>query len=465
MKISRRKALRLATFIGTIWLTSNDTIFAEEEKTNINIKRKKALVIGAGMAGITAAKKLLENNFDVTVIEARERPGGRILTSNIGNISVDMGAAWIHGDSPSNPLMELVEKYKLVTAPTNWDETWFYTERGNIIEDRDFNSIERITNKIIIKIHKLQINATSDQSMESIIEDLFEGIRAPSIVKNGVKWWLSSEIEAVSAANYKDLSLQYWDEDEAYEGDDLLLLEGYGNLIKKMTEGINIEYNKRVDEIEYGKTEVIISGEWGRMSGDIAIVTVPLGVLKNKSIDFVPKLPEEKIDSIERLEMGLLNKIVIQFDKRFWPSKAHRLGLISESTNERIEFFPARPASDNAVLIALTYGDYARSLERRSKEEILHIMLSQIKKLFPRVSKSNIVDILVTKWDSDEFTYGSYSYIPPNASLDDCETLSKPVENNLLFAGEATNRYYLGTVHGAYISGLRAASQALLMNN
>ena len=214
-----------------------------------------------------------------------------------------------------------------------------------------------------------------------------------------------------------------------------------------------------------GVSEVIISGEWGRVSGDIAIVTVPLGVLKNKSIDFVPKLPEEKIDCIERLEMGLLNKIVIQFDKRFWPSKAHRLGLISESTNERIEFFPARPASDNAVLIALTYGDYARSLERRSKEEILHIMLSQIKKLFPRVSKSNIVDMLVTKWDSDEFTYGSYSYIPPNASLDDCETLSKPVGNNLLFAGEATNRYYLGTVHGAYISGLRAASQALLINS
>ena len=97
MKISRRKALRLATFIGTIWLTSNDTIFAEEEKTNINIKRKKVIVIGAGMAGVTAAKQLLENNFDVTVIEARERPGGRILTSNIGNISVDMGAAWIHG--------------------------------------------------------------------------------------------------------------------------------------------------------------------------------------------------------------------------------------------------------------------------------------------------------------------------------------------------------------------------------
>ena len=90
MKISRRKALKLATFIGTIWLASNDTIFAEEEKTNI--KRKKAIVIGAGMAGVTAAKKLLENNFDVTVIEARERPGGRILTS---------ATAWNDGDAAS----------------------------------------------------------------------------------------------------------------------------------------------------------------------------------------------------------------------------------------------------------------------------------------------------------------------------------------------------------------------------
>lgn len=464
MKISRRKALQIAAFGSTIWLVSNQTKLIAAGTSSINRKRKKAIVIGAGMSGITAAKHLLDNNFDVTILEARERPGGRISTSKIGSISVDMGASWIHGDSQLNPLMKLVDKYNLKTAVTNWDQTWLYGEKGIVIEDKEYNSIERKSNQIIQKIYELQESSSADQSMKIVIEDLISEIRAPSLIKNGVKWLLSVDIEGGYAADYKDLSLWYWDDGEGFEGNDIFLLDGYGSLIKKMIEGVNIEYNVKVDKIKYSEEGVLISGEWGSVKGDIAIVTVPLGVLKNKSINFVPPLTPEKEQSIERLEMGTLNKVFIEFDKRFWPTKAHRLGHITGDTNASIEFLPARPGLNNRVLVAYISGDYARSLERKSKEEVANIIISQIKKMFPRISKSNLVDILITRWDSDSFTHGSYSYIPPNASLDDLEILSKPIGNSLLFAGEATSRDYNATVHGAYLSGLRAASQAILLN-
>ena len=464
MRISRRKALQLATFLGTIWLSSNQIKFTAAGASSTNRKRKKVIVIGAGISGITAAKQLLDDNFEVTILEARERPGGRILTSRIGDISVDMGASWIHGDSQLNPLMKLVDKYNLKIAATNWDQTWLYGERGVVIEDKEYNTIERKANHVIQKIYALQESSSADKSMQIAIDKLISEIRAPSLIKNGVKWLLSVDIEGEYAADYKDLSLWYWDEGEGFEGNDIFLLDGYGNLINKMTEGVNIEYKIKVDKIKYSEEGVLVSGEWGSLKGDIAIVTVPLGVLKNKSINFVPPLTQEKEQSIERLEMGILNKVFIEFDKRFWPSKAHRLGHITGDTNASIEFLPARPGSKNTVLVAYISGDYARSLERKSKEEVANIIISQIQKMFPRISKSNIVDILITRWDSDFFTHGSYSYIPPNASLDDLEILSKPIGNNLLFAGEATSRDYNGTVHGAYLSGLRAASQAILLN-
>ena len=406
MRLSRRSLLTSLLF-ATAWLASSTQQSPALGSGSQRNKDKKVIIIGAGMAGITAARQLQAIGFETIILESRDRPGGRILTSNVGNIPIDMGAAWIHGHTKENPLMDLVNKYKIQTAATNWDETWFYSRENGVIDDRDFNSIERKVQKIIDQIHRLQVDAEPEQSMESTIENLLSNVKGSPLVQNGVRWWVSSEIEAVSAANYKDLSLYYWDQDEGYEGDDLLLLEGYGNLINKMASGIHIEYNKKVENIKYGIEGINVSGKWGSIDGDIAVVTVPLGVLKTNTIEFEPPLPDEKRRSINRLDMGLLNKVVIEFDKRFWPSKAHRLGIISSSTYDRMEFFPARPSSRNAVLICLNYGDYAKSLESKSNQEIAEIVVTQLNKIYPQLSSSNILDVQVTRWHSDPHSRGA----------------------------------------------------------
>ena len=456
--LTRRSALKLSLLVAAPWAISS--AHQSSAQNNDSRKNKKVIIIGAGMAGITTAKELLASGYNVTILESRGRSGGRILTSKIGDIPIDMGAAWIHGDTKENPLIGLVKKHKLQTAATNWDETWFYSDGTDEIEDKTFNSIERKAAKVINQIHRIQLEAEKNQSMESTIEKLLSEVRGSSLVKKGVRWWISSEIEAVSAANYKDLSLYYWDQDEGFEGEDLILLKGYGSLIKKMSEGVHIEYDKKVESINYGREGIEISGKWGSINGDLAVVTVPLGVLKADTIEFTPPLPEEKQRSIHKLKMGLLNKVVIEFDKRFWPSKAHRLGIISNSTSDRMEFFPARPRSKNAVLVCLNYGDYARSLESKSNQEITDIVLAQLKQIYPQLKTSNILDVNVTRWHADPHSRGAYTYVPINASLEDCEVLSRPVDKNLLFAGESTS-YYFGTVHGAYLSGLRAAKQAI----
>ena len=459
MNITRRSALRAFLFLASASFVSNQKRLKAQEEVDRSKIGKSVLIIGAGMAGIAAALDLQNSGYQVTILEGRERPGGRIQTQQFGDVAVDLGAAWIHGDSPSNPIMKLAAKYSLETSPTKWDETWFYRQGEGVIEDSDYNRIEELAAQVIEQVHALQESADETDSMERAVNALIANLNDSQVIKDGVRWWLSSEIEAVSAADYRDLSLKHWDEDEEFPGDDLLLGEGYGNLIAEMSKGINIKFNQTVTRINYSVSGVTVSGPWGELEADKAIVTVPLGVLQQNSIQFNPPLPESKKESISKLQMGVLNKIVLTFNKAIWPKEAHRLGLLAARSDERIEYFPLPPGGQSPILVGLAYGDHARDLEKLNKQQIINKVIQQLQKMFSDISTSDVVDVEITRWDSDSMTRGSYSHIPPDASLSDCETLGKPVGNSLFFAGEATHPLYLGTVHGAYLSGMRAARE------
>ena len=459
MKITRRAALRAGLFLAMPWgITTKQKLYAQN-KINEPSPKKSILVIGAGMAGITAARYLQDKGHLVTVLEGRERVGGRIHTKQFGDNSVDLGAAWIHGNSPNNPLVALAKRYELSTSPTNWDETWLYEPNKGVIDDDDFERIEIKANQVIDSIHRLQINAKKSESMEATVEKLLSSMDEPEHLKRGVRWWLSSEIEGVSAANYKNLSLQYWDADEAFEGDDLLIAEGYGALANKMAKGLNIQLGHTVETVAHTSNGVKATGPWGHIEADQAILTVPLGVLKAQAIKFSPPLPADKTESINKLSMGLLNKLILTFREPLWPAEAHRLGLLSDSTKERIEYFPISPGSKSGILIGLAYGDFARTLEGMSKKQVINKAIGQLKKMVPTISEDDVIDVHITRWASDPLAQGSYIHIPPNGAMADCEKLSKSVDNRLFFAGEATNPMYFGTVHGAYLSGMRAAQE------
>ena len=191
-----------------------------------------------------------------------------------------------------------------------------------------------------------------------------------------------------------------------------MLGEGYGNLIAEMSKGINIKFNQTVTRINYSDSGVTVSGPWVT-EADKAIVTVPLGVLQQNSIQFNPPLPESKKEIISKLQMGVLNKIVLTFNKAIWPKEAHRLGLLAASTDERIEYFPLPPGGQSPILVGLAYGDHARDLEQLNKQQIINKVVIQLQKMFPDISTSDVVDVEITRWDSDPMTRGSYSQYHP----------------------------------------------------
>jgi len=195
--------------------------------------------------------------------------------------------------------------------------------------------------------------------------------------------------------------------------------------------------------------------------GDAVLVTVPLGVLKENVIMFNPPLPDWKQAAIDRLGFGNLNKVVLCFDKVFWDQNHTLFAHVNASTSCRGELFLFWCFVKPPVLIALIAGEAANVVECATDDIIIGRTLVVLRNIFGSVSVPTPKESLVTRWKSDPFARGSYSYVAVGASGDDYDLLGNPVllENEtiprLFFAGEHTNRNYPATVHGALLSGLR----------
>lgn len=197
---------------------------------------------------------------------------------------------------------------------------------------------------------------------------------------------------------------------------------------------------------------------------DMALATVPLGVLKEDSIKFDPELPPQKRDAIKRLGFGLLNKVAMLFPHDFWGGEIDTFGHLTEDSSRRGEFFlfySYSSVSGGPLLVALVAGESAIKFEKSSPVENVERVLNVLRGIFsPKgIDVPNPLQVICTRWGSDKFTYGSYSYVAIGSSGDDYDILAESIgDGRVFFAGEATNRRYPATMHGALLSGFREAA-------
>ncbi len=189
-------------------------------------------------------------------------------------------------------------------------------------------------------------------------------------------------------------------------------------------------------------------------------MTVPLGILKKNIIQFTPSLPQKKIEAINKLEMGVLDKIALKFDNIFWPKEAQVLSWIAKEYRNISWFINYASFSNEPVLVASVAGDLALKLEQLDDKALVERAMDTLRYLYGK-NIPNPTDYIITRWGQDPFTYGSYSYIPVGASGADYDVLAQSVQNKLYFAGEATIKEFPGTVHGAYWSGIREAEKII----
>ncbi|MDE2982135.1 MAG: FAD-dependent oxidoreductase [Gemmatimonadota bacterium] len=410
---------------------------------------ESVLVIGAGIAGLAAAHELRASGFaDVVVLEARDRIGGRIWTQQLGGtVRVDLGASWIHGVR-GNPIADIARRSGIETRPTDWDKAVLhFHERGAPTSDTlDLDGFWTLAER------------RPRASLRSILDEYLETHALSAADRRYLEHVLNTTVEHEYGADLADLSLESVDGGSEYGGSDVLFPGGYGQIVEALADGLEVRLRQAVTGIDYtGAPVVATTASGATFEADRVVVTLPLGVLKNGLVSFSPPLPPAKRQAIADLQMGVLNKTCLLFEDVFWEPGVEVIGYVGADRGQWAETLSLDPSTGQPVLMMFNAAVYGTEIERLADREIVAEATRALADMYGTVPQPT--DALVTRWGSDPWTHGSYSYVSVGSSFERYAALGQPIGNRVFFAGEATDSDHPATVHGAFLSGVRAARE------
>ena len=401
------------------------------------------IVIGAGAAGLAAARTLLAAGRSVLVLEARDRIGGRVWTDELCGHPMDHGASFIHV-WPDNPWTKIARRLGF--------ETVIDRRRRFLFDDGAPASAETFDAFMAARQDALdQVLAVESEGSDRAIADMLDldptfGAEARASL---APWLLGADNAEASALDFA----------RGVSGEDRLVPAGYGHLVSAYGQGVPVKLRCEARQISAWRDAVEIETSRGRLRADHVVVTVPIGVLAAERIRFEPALDHDYLAAIEGLPMGLLQKIVLAFDgdpfglgDRFY---LHR----REGSEDRALYF-CYPTGGGHV-VAFVGGSLARRLEKEGEAAAAAFALEPLRDLFGTTIDDRFVAARQTRWGVDPFSLGSYSVARPGAS-DRRLAFAQPHAERVHFAGEAAAEDgWAATVAGAFTSGRRAANRLL----
>ncbi|KAI4878710.1 hypothetical protein NFI96_013480 [Prochilodus magdalenae] len=475
-------------------------------------KDAKVVVVGAGFAGLSAASSLVQAGFQqVKILEANGRVGGRVCTTKPFTENViELGANWIHGQI-GNPLYRLAKDQNLLAKESLEDDSddYFFKEDGEHLKSKLADQVTSLFEKLLTKASDSQLeakyrsmtlgdylDAAFDESSLASSEDgarIFEWCKRNACTDEATSSLF--EVSASQMSEYVELDGEFYN--CLGTGGYQALLEV---LLKRLPPG-TIQSSKPVKRIQWdlkgtGSTvkshpvKVICEND-EIFEADHVIVTVSLGVLKQRAATmFEPALPKSKMDAIEKLGFGTVDKIFLCFSKRFWPEDCAGIQLVWDEGPEDKSVYTSQPEEDDwkdtwfkkitgfdavarhpTVLCGWITGREALHMETLSDNEVKDTCLRLLRS-FTGWPIPDVSQMLISRWGHDQRVLGSYSFIPKEVNgVKKQEALAAPLPPQsqgssskplqVLFAGEATHVKFYTTTHGAYLSGVREAQKLI----
>ncbi len=427
---------------------------------------KNVIVVGAGVAGLAAGRRLAEAGESVTVVESRNRIGGRIYTLRSGDEKFELGAEFVHGLPPD--LWQLIHGANLRTEELEGKQVCY--ENGEL---KDCGSGWEHDLELLEQMQQWQ---KPDCSFADYLDQKnVEGSRRQHLV---------SYVEGFNAADHRligvaSLTKQQAAEDEIESDRIFRVCDGYSRVPEFIAEklqlaGGTISLDTHVQSIAWkpGHVELTCSSrsETMRLTADCAAITLPLGILQQGSVSILPE-PGEILRAARSLRMGHVRRIDLLFRERFWATWKNRSSNIQLNDLSFLFAFHEIPStwwtqfpSRNACLTAWVGGPRADTLSSLNTAELRSRICGVLSRLFDLAPEQIAVLLMECHshdWQSDPLSLGAYSYVPAGA-ISAPDRMTEPVEDTLYFAGEHTDTTgHWGTVHAALRSGIRAAGQIL----
>jgi monoamine oxidase len=402
------------------------------------------IVVGAGVAGLAAARHLTAAGRHVLLLEARDRLGGRILTLRdaLSPLPIELGAEFVHGTSPV--LWNIIDSARLPTMEVMG--TNYHSSGGRLQKVDAHPDFTRVY-----------------EAMKQAPEQSFADFIANSKFDEATRAEVTAYIESFNAAPKENLSTGYVLETEEAGVSDrsFRMLAGYDQLVRWLWHGVDsrladLRLNTEARAIRWRRGEVEVETSHGVFQGAKIIVTAPIGVLASGAIRFDPEPPVLR-PVCEAMAMGQTVRIVMRFRERFWERDSKdQLSFLFSDDEVMPTWWTAVPARA-PVITGWSAGPKAANLLGKSQEEIVGSAVQALARVlgidsgfvFDRLEAAHYHD-----WHADPWARGAYCFVRPGG-MDVQRWLGRPVEETLYFAGEATEATgNCGTVHGAIASGM-----------
>jgi monoamine oxidase len=432
-------------------------------------KPERILVLGAGMAGLVAARLLHDSGFKVTLLEARERIGGRVWTDDRVGAPVDLGGSWVHGVE-GNPLALWCGKLgvRLISSEADRliiDERASATTRTTQ-RRKAFMGVAAFNTAIAFAGWKSKfltnVRGPRSVSVKDAIEPLLRAPWLPEVDRLVVATFVEGS-EGVNGSVWDQLSAEEWFPTEGLDGN-AQPQGGFHPLLEDAVRGVDIRFNSPVTVLswtEHGVAATLQSGE--RIEADRAVVTLPVGLLRDGRFRLDPLPPPAQWAAINRLGYGagVLAKIYMRFPHVFWPEKSKWFGRLPDAPDRRGTFNTFVSHTEETglpILLSFANGHSAVRYERdMSDEEVKQAALASLRKMFGHNKVPEPEAFVFPRWLTDPWTMGGYTYPAIGSPPEDHDDHARPLANRVFFAGEGTEPVEYGTVHAALWSAEMAA--------
>ena len=437
-----------------------------------------AIVVGAGIAGLTAASTLKKNGVEkILILEAADRIGGRVWTEDPWGTKLELGASWIHGIENS-PTYQMIQDMSLPIQPTTYNGSCptckmksmaLYDQDGKRLTPEEMTQLSHYASDF--EGYLEEINAQGKANNISFLDALND-----FSIKNKLSKQMSDKLYyAIRLLTTYEFSLDLQNISanvlklyghSKVSGTHGIIPLGYNLLAGKLAKNLSIELNCKVEGISYDKEIVECKTAKGVFRAKNCIVTVPLGILKKNKIAFSPPLPKDTQGAIDTIDMGVFNKIYLFFPCVFWDKDVEWIESMPspKSRDEIYDMMNYAKFCKQPILLVFTAGSFAKEVEQWSDEKTINSIMSVLKKIYGNDIPSPS-SYRITRWGQDPLSLCSYSSPGLHSDAQTYANFAAPVKNRLFFAGEATSETDCSTILGAFLTGQRAAKQVLSKMN